>query len=107
MKYAGILFILLSAGLISGEYSSYVKKRLSECRDFLSFIGHMKIQVGCFLRPANELVEGFNSKSLYRGSYCGRNSLRGIRSGGTPPITLGGGEGGALWTFFFYRRMLS
>ena len=64
MKYVGILCVLAASVLISGEYSRYMNKRVLECRDFVSFISHMRIQVGCFLRPVKELGIGFSSESL-------------------------------------------
>ena len=64
MKYIGILLVLLSAFFYSREYTRYMKKRLSECEGFLAFIAHMRIQVGCFLRPTKELSAGFSSEPL-------------------------------------------
>ena len=64
MKYVGILCVLLAAFLVSGEYRRRVKKRVSECREFLAFLSHMRVQVGCFLKPAKQLGEGFESESL-------------------------------------------
>ena len=43
-------------------------KRLSECRAFLAFINHIRVQVGCFLKPVRELGLGFRSEPL---SECG------------------------------------
>lgn len=56
--------VLLAALIFSREYSNYMRKRLRECGGFLSFISHMKIQVGCFMRPVGELASGFSSKPL-------------------------------------------
>ena len=66
MKYIGILLILTAAVAISREFSKYMNKRVAECKDFLAFIAHMRIQVGCFLRPAKELGSGFSSHALER-----------------------------------------
>ena len=71
IKYAGMIAVLLSAAVISREYSSFSQKRLSEVRDFLSFVSHMKIQVGCFLCPASELVRGFSSERLSAVGFVG------------------------------------
>lgn len=60
--------MLISSVLISREYSRYMRKRFSECQGFLSFMTHIRIQVGCFLRPVRELAAGFTSKPL---SECG------------------------------------
>ena len=64
MKYIGIFLVLLAALTFSREYARYMRKRLRECEGFLSFINHMKIQVGCFMRPVRELSFGFSSSPL-------------------------------------------
>ena len=69
MKYAGILCVLFAAVFVSAEYSGYMNKRTAECRGFLAFISHMRIQVGCFLRPAKELARGFSSESLEKAGF--------------------------------------
>jgi len=68
VKYIGIAAMLLSALLFSREYSRYMKKRLSECEGFLSFMSHIRIQIGCFLKPSRELCDGFSNDAL---SDCG------------------------------------
>ena len=69
MKYAGILLVLAAAVITSREFSKYMKKRLAELKDFLSFVAHMRIQVGCFLRPVKELGEGFSSPALEKAGF--------------------------------------
>lgn len=64
MKYGGILCVLLASLLVSREYCRHMNKRISECREFLAFISHMRVQVGCFLRPVRELGIGFSSETL-------------------------------------------
>jgi len=64
LRYIGIFTVLLAAFLISREYSHYMKKRLRECEGFIAFIAHMRIQVGCFMRPVKELAAGFSSDAL-------------------------------------------
>ena len=66
MKYVGILLVLASAFISSREFSRRMDQRVAECKDFLAFIAHMRIQVGCFLRPVKELGEGFSSPALER-----------------------------------------
>ena len=61
--------MLTSAAVISREYSKYMEKRMLECRDFLAFIAHMRIQVGCFLRPVKELAAGFSSPALEKAGF--------------------------------------
>ena len=69
MKYVGILFVLFAAIIVSRDYSSYMQKRSAECKDFLAFIAHMRIQVGCFLRPVKKLGEGFSSPALEKSGF--------------------------------------
>lgn len=66
MKYIGAFTVLAAALLLSREYARYIGKRAVQCEEFLSFIAYMRIQVGCFLRPARELAAGFCSKELKR-----------------------------------------
>ena len=69
MKYVGILLILISAIATSREFSKHINKRAAECKDFLAFIAHMRIQVGCFLRPVKNLGEGFSSPALEKSGF--------------------------------------
>ena len=69
MKYVGILLLLAAAALVSRDYCGYMNKRSLECKDFLAFIAHMRIQVGCFLRPVKKLGEGFSSPSLEKAGF--------------------------------------
>lgn len=71
MKYIGIFLVLVAAVTVSRDYSTYMKKRALECKDFLAFIAHMRIQVGCFLRPVKELALGFSSPSLEKAGFIG------------------------------------
>lgn len=61
--------MLMASFFISREYCRYINKRVLECRDFVAFISHMRIQVGCFLRPVKELAIGFSSESLDRAGF--------------------------------------
>lgn len=67
--YIGISAVLFAAALLSREYSRYMKKRLAECEAYLAFIGNMKIQVGCFMRPLSELCENFSSDALEKTGF--------------------------------------
>ena len=69
MKYIGIFLLLIAAAATSREYSKYMKKRALECKAFLSFIAHMRVQVGCFLRPVKELAAGFSSPMLEKAGF--------------------------------------
>lgn len=64
MKYFGIFLLIIAASSFAREYTVYMKRRLSQCRDFLSFISHMRICVGCYLLPSDELWRGFESDEL-------------------------------------------
>ncbi len=62
MKYMGIFAVLLAAAVGAREFSRIKKKHLYECRDFLAFISHLRIQLGCFLRTPKELASSFCSE---------------------------------------------
>lgn len=74
MLYIGISAVLFAAIMLSREYGRYMKKRLAECEGFLSFIGYMRIQVGCFMRPLCELCENFSSEALEKSGFT--NALK-------------------------------
>lgn len=76
MKYFGIFILLLAAAAFAKEYTGYVKRRLSQCREFLSFISHIRISVGCYLTPSDELWRGFDSDEL-----CAIGFLPAVKSG--------------------------
>ena len=61
--------ILLSAWFFSDSYSKHMKKRLSECEGFLSFIAHIRLQMSCFLKPPKALSDGFYSKPLSESGF--------------------------------------
>lgn len=69
MLYIGISAVLFAAIMLSREYARYMKKRLDECEGFLAFIGYMRIQVGCFMRPLRELSENFSSEALAKSGF--------------------------------------
>ncbi len=71
MQYIGIIAVMLSALVISREYARYMKKRELECEAFLEFIAHLRIQLGCFLRPLREAAAGFSSEALERVGFLG------------------------------------
>lgn len=66
MKYIGAFILIAAALLVSREYSRYVKKHAEQCEEFLSFIGYMRIQISCFLRPSREIARGFHGVELER-----------------------------------------
>ena len=64
MNYIGIAAVLFSMLCFSKEYSHKQYARLKECEGFLAFFLHMRMQVGCFLRPSRELADGFSNNAL-------------------------------------------
>lgn len=64
MKYIGAFIIIIASVLLSGEYSRYIKKRAEQCEEWLSFIGYMRVQISCFLRPSREIAIGFSGVEL-------------------------------------------
>ena len=71
MKYIGIFAVLLASALGAGEFSKNRKKQVCECRDFLAFISHLRIQLGCFLRTPKELAASFSSEALTEAGFLG------------------------------------
>lgn len=71
MKYIGIFAVLLAAAAGAREFSRIKKKHLRECRDFLAFISHLRIQLGCFLRTPRELAASFSSEALSASGFLG------------------------------------
>ena len=71
MKYIGIFAVLLAAMAGAREFSRIKKKQTRECRDFLAFISHLRVQVGCFLRTPRELAANFSSESLRECGFLG------------------------------------
>ena len=50
--------------LVSRELAEKRKERLLLCEEFYRFVSHIRLQISCFLRPANQLAEGFQSELL-------------------------------------------
>ena len=71
MKYVGIFAVLLAFSAGAREFSRAKKKRLYECRDFLAFISHLRIQLGCFLHTPRELAASFSSEALEKSGFLG------------------------------------
>ena len=71
MKYIGIFAVLLATAAGAREYSRVRKKHLAECRDFLAFVSHLRIQLGCFLRTPRELASSLSSPALVECGFLG------------------------------------
>ena len=72
----GLFVIVIAALAASREYSRRVRKRVCECERFLEFIRHIRIQVGCFMRPPSELGCGFSGREIE--GFVGRIATDGI-----------------------------
>lgn len=64
MKLFGLSLLLLSALLISREYTRYVRKHIAECEGFISFIKHMRIEMRCSLRTPREIGQRFSDEAI-------------------------------------------
>ncbi len=64
MKYIGAVIIIVASVILSGEYSRYIKKRADQCEELLSFIGYIRVQISCFLRPSREIAKDFSGEEL-------------------------------------------
>ena len=70
MKYIGIAILMICVIVFARDYTAHVKKRQRECDEFLSLIGYMKIQIGCFMRPPKELISGFDFCELNKAGFA-------------------------------------
>ena len=64
MRYIGLFLVMLSSLAFSREYTRYMQKRVRECEAFLDFIGHLRMELSCYLRPLREAAGGFSSDAL-------------------------------------------
>ena len=64
MQYIGLFLVMLSVLVFTGEYTKYMRKRVRECEAFLEFIGHLRTELSCYLRPLCEAAGGFSSDAL-------------------------------------------
>ena len=69
MQYVGLIFVMLSALIFSLEYTEYMKKRMHECESFLNLIAHLRIELGCYLRPVREAAASFESIVLDKAGF--------------------------------------
>ncbi len=66
LRYVGAICIVVCAFLLSRSYSSYMKRRVSECECFLLLISHAEKMIRCFLSPITDIFSGFE---------CGEESV--------------------------------
>ena len=59
MKYIGFAFVLAGVFLFSHDRVRTLYKRLYECRGFLSFLSHIRRQMGCSLSSPREFADSF------------------------------------------------
>ncbi len=64
MQYIGQISVMLAFLLLSREYTKYMKKRVRECEELLSFIAHLRTELGCYLSPVREAALSFDSPIL-------------------------------------------
>ena len=104
MKYVGIFAVLVAAALCAREYSRLKKKHLYECRDFLAFVSHLRIQLGCFLRTPSELAASFLSEALESSGFLGAlaegRDFLGAFDEALPRLSLSGEEAEILRALF-------
>lgn len=68
LKLVGICILLFTSVLISRELVSIRRKRLAVCEELLRFVSFLRLQIGCYLRPASDVAQEFRSSEL---SACG------------------------------------
>ncbi|MBQ8689510.1 MAG: hypothetical protein IJ515_04015 [Clostridia bacterium] len=64
IKAAGICILIFTLLYISSETVRKKNDALLLCEEFYRFLSHMRLQISCYLRPADELYLGFESKAL-------------------------------------------
>ena len=70
MKYIGIILFMGAFFLISEEYRKRAERRLCETEDFLAFIEHIRLQMGCFLARPREYLADFAKETFKRTGFC-------------------------------------
>lgn len=66
LKLIGASALSAGALLICRELGKRRAERLLLCEEFYRFVSHIRLQISCYLRPAAELAEGFDSELLTR-----------------------------------------
>ena len=66
MKYIGIILFMGAVMFFSDEYRKRAWRELSEAEDFLSFISHIRLQMGCFLAEPKDFFQNFSSENFDR-----------------------------------------
>ena len=64
LKLIGICAMAAGTLLVCRELAEKRKQRLLLCEEFYRFVSHIRLQISCFLRPASELAQGFQSELL-------------------------------------------
>ncbi len=64
LKLIGICILLFTSILISRELVRQRQRRLAVFEELLRFVGFLRLQIGCFLRPVPEVVANFHSDEL-------------------------------------------
>ena len=65
MKFIGICTLLFTFALVSRELVARRRRRALVYEDCYRFIQHVRLQVGCYLKPVSEVASGFESSLLY------------------------------------------
>ena len=72
LRYVGAICIVVCAFLLSRSYSSYIKRRVSECECFLLLISHVEKMIRCFLSPVSDIFSKFECNEAKVMSFvCG------------------------------------
>lgn len=90
LKLVGICILLFASILISHELVRQRRRRLTLCEELLRFVGFLRLQIGCFLRPVPEVVADFHSDELCACGFLppvdGANLERAFSSSDAPRI---------------------
>ncbi len=78
LKLIGVCAMAAGTLLVSRELAEKRKERLLLCEEFYRFVSHIRLQISCFLRPANELAEGFQSELLSKIGFLASIAEQGV-----------------------------
>lgn len=83
MKILGICILLFTFLLVSREMTERRRRRVALFEDCYRFIQHIRLQIGCYLRPVCDIAQNFESTHLSRVGFLDR-----LSAGETPMEAL-------------------
>lgn len=78
LKLVGMLIFLSGILLVCRELTVRRKRRLAICEELGMLISHIRLQIGCFLRPLDELLVGYSSDLLEETGFLRKAKNEGL-----------------------------